>query len=73
MTDLDIAAGIIDDARHALSPEKSGPRVEPAKRVLWSSEAARIVREWEDRKRRALPTIPAHVIHHQNEATREES
>ena len=66
MTDLDIAAGIIDDARHAL-------KVEPAKRVLWSSDAARIVREWEDRKRRALPTIPAHVIHHQNEATREES
>lgn len=48
---LDVAAGIIDDARHALSPDRPGPRIEPAKRVLWSEAAHKIVLEWQDRKR----------------------
>lgn len=70
MTDLDLAAAIIDDARHALSPEKPGPRIEPAKRVLWSEDASRIVREWQDRKRKAADPTPAHVRHHEGEARR---
>jgi hypothetical protein len=67
MTDLDLAASIIADARHAMSPEKPGPRIEPTKRVLWSEDACRIVREWEDRKRRAADPTPAHVRHHESE------
>jgi hypothetical protein len=65
--DLDLAASILDDARHALSPEQPGQRIEPAKRVLWSEDACRIVREWEDRKRRASWQPPAHVVHHEAE------
>ena len=70
MTDIDLAASIIDDARHALSPERPGPRIEPTKAVLWSDDASRIVREWEGRKRRAADPTPAHVRHHKGEAAR---
>lgn len=63
MNELDLAAGIIDGARHALSPGRPGPRIEPAKRVLWSEDASRIVREWEDRKRRAAALHPRREVH----------
>lgn len=55
---VDIAASIIDDARHALAPERPGPRIEPAKRVLWSEDAHKIVTAWADRKRIASCHIP---------------
>ena len=62
-TDLDLAASIIDDARHAMSPNQRGSRIVPTKRVLWSEDASRIVREWEDRKHRAAALHPRREVH----------
>lgn len=61
--DLDLAASIIDDARHAMSPNQRGSRIVPTKRVLWSEDASRIVREWEDRKRRNAALHPRREVH----------
>ena len=51
MTDLDLACVVLDLARHAIAGP--GRRIERTKDVLFGEDAARLVREWEDRKRRA--------------------
>ena len=68
MTDLDRACELLDLARHAISDP--GKRIERTKGVLFGEDASRLVRDWEDRKRRARDITPAHVRHHQNEAER---
>ena len=46
--DLDAAAAIIDDARHAITGTR---KVATTEAVLFSSDAARLVRERDDRLR----------------------
>ena len=52
--DLDTAAAIIDDARHAITGK--GFRITKTEDVLFSEDAGRLVREWEARKRSRLDT-----------------
>jgi hypothetical protein len=61
-SDLDAAVAIIDDARHAIT----GPRkVATTEAVLFGSESARLVREWEARRLAVIrQQPPAHVMHH---------
>ena len=47
--DLDAAVAIIDDARHAITGQ--GKRIATTEAVLFSSDAARLVRERDDRLR----------------------
>ena len=49
--DLDVAAAVLDDARHTITG--SGKRIANTEAVLFGSTAARIVREWEERKHNA--------------------
>lgn len=67
-TDLDLACELLDLARHAISDP--GKRIERTKDVLYGTDAARLVREWEERRRRARDLTPPHVRHHQNETER---
>ena len=63
MSDLDLAVSIIDDARHAITGQ--GKRVATTEAVLFSSDAARLVREWEARRLAVIRRQPpAHVMHH---------
>ena len=61
--DLDAAVAIIDDARHAITGP--GRRIATTEAVLFSSDAARLVREWEARRLAVIrQQPPAHVMHH---------
>jgi len=61
--DLDAAVAIIDDARHAITGQ--GKRIATTEAVLFSSDAARLVREWEARRLAVIrQQPPAHVMHH---------
>ena len=61
--DLDAAAAIIDDARHAITG--TGKRIANAEIVLFGSDAARLVREWEARRLAVIRRqLPPHVMHH---------
>jgi len=62
LDDLDAAVAIIDDARHAITG--TGKRVATTEAVLFSSDAARLVRERDDRRRIAAARQPPHVMHH---------
>ena len=62
-SDLDIAAAIIDDARHAITGP--GRRVATTEAIVFGSDAARLVREWEARRLAVIrQQPPAHVMHH---------
>jgi hypothetical protein len=64
MSDLDLAVSIIDDARHAITGARK--RIATTEAVLFGSDAARLVRERDDRRRiAAAGQLPPHVIHHQ--------
>ena len=64
--DLDAAAAIIDDARHAITGP--GRRIDKTMQALLTEDALRIVREWEQRKRAAADPTPTSVRVHQSNA-----
>ena len=64
--DLDTAAAIIDDARHAITGP--GRRIDKTMQALLTEDALRIVREWEARKRAAADPTPTSVRVHQSNA-----
>ena len=64
--DLDTAAAIIDDARHAITGK--GFRITKTEDVLFSEDAGRLVREWEQRKRAAADPTPTSVRVHESNA-----
>ena len=71
LAELDAAVAIIDDARHAITGD--GHRttlsmlVAYTEAVLFESEPARLVREWEARHLAALRRVPpTHVAHHES-------
>ena len=67
--DLDTAAAIIDDARHAITDP--GRRIDRTKEALFSEDAGRLVREWEQRKRAAADPTPTSVRVHESNQTRQ--
>ena len=64
--DLDTAAAIIDDARHAITGP--GRRIDKTMQALLTEDALRIVREWEQRKRAAADPTPTSVRVHESNA-----
>lgn len=64
--DLDTAAAIIDAARHAITDP--GRRIYKTTEALFSEDAGRLVREWEQRKRAAADPTPTSVRVHQSNA-----
>ena len=64
--DLDTAAAILDDARHAITDP--GRRIDKTMQALLTADALRIVREWEQRKRAAADPTPTSVRVHQSNA-----
>ena len=64
--DLDTAAAIIDDARHAITDP--GRRIDKTMQALLTEDALRIVREWEQRKRAAADPTPTSVRVHESNA-----
>ena len=64
--DLDTAAAIIDDARHAITGP--GRRIDKTTEALFSEDAGRLVREWETRKRSRLDPTPTSVRVHESNA-----
>ena len=69
MSDLDAAVAIIDDARHAITGTRQ--RIAHTEAVLFGTDAARLVRERDDRRRiAAAGQLPPHILHHQQGASR---
>lgn len=64
--DLDTAAAILDDARHAITGP--GRRIDKTMQALLTEDALRIVREWEQRKRAAADPLPDAAIDRRTEA-----
>ena len=64
--DLDLACEIIDAARHAITGP--GRRIDNTTEVLFSEDAGRLVREWEQRKRAAADPTPTSVRVHESNA-----
>ena len=64
--DLDAAAAIIDDARHAITGP--GRRIDRTMQALLTEDALRLVREWEQRKRAAADPTPTSVRVHESNA-----
>lgn len=64
--DLDLACEILDDARHAITGK--GFRITKTEDVLFSEDAGRLVREWEQRKRAAADPTPTSVRVHESNA-----
>ena len=64
--DLDLACEIIDAARHAITDP--GRRIYNTTEVLFSEDAGRLVREWEQRKRAAADPTPTSVRVHESNA-----
>mgnify|MGYP001769771225 CR=1 FL=1 len=64
--DLDLACEILDDARHAITDP--GRRIDNTTEVLFSEDAGRLVREWEQRKRAAADPTPTSVRVHESNA-----
>ena len=64
--DLDAAAAIIDLARHAITDP--GRRIDKTTEALFSEDAGRLVREWEQRKRAAADPTPTSVRVHESNA-----
>ena len=66
--DLDAAAAIIDLARHAIYDNHGNLARARTKEVLFSEDAGRLVREWEQRKRAAADPTPTSVRVHESHA-----
>ena len=67
--DLDIACEILDAARHAITAiTDPGRRIDNTTEVLFSEDAGRLVREWEQRKRAAADPTPTSVRVHESNA-----
>ena len=66
--DLDAAAAIIDLARHAIYDNRGNLARARTKEVLFSEDAGRLVREWEQRKRAAADPTPTSVRVHESNA-----
>ena len=64
--DLDLACEILDDARHAITDP--GRRIDNTTEALFSGDAGRLVREWEQRKRAAADPTPTSVRVHESNA-----
>ena len=64
--DLDLACEILDDARHAITDP--GRRIYNTTEELFSEDAGRLVREWEQRKRAAADPTPTSVRVHESNA-----
>ena len=64
--DLDLACEILDAARHAITGK--GFRITKTEDVLFSEDAGRLVREWEQRKRAAADPTPTSVRVHESNA-----
>ena len=64
--DLDTAAAILYDARHAITDP--GRRIDKTMQALLTEDALRIVREWEQRKRAAADPTPTSVRVHESNA-----
>ena len=64
--DLDLACAILDDARHAITDP--GRRIDNTTEALFSEDAGRLVREWEQRKRAAADPTPTSVRVHESNA-----
>ena len=64
--DLDLACEILDDARHAITGP--GRRIDRTMQALFSEDAGRLVREWEQRKRAAADPTPTSVRVHESNA-----
>lgn len=64
--DLDLACEILDDARHAITGP--GRRIDNTTEALFSDDAGRLVREWEQRKRAAADPTPTSVRVHESNA-----
>ena len=64
--DLNLACEILDLARHAITDP--GRRIDRTKEALFSEDAGRLVREWEQRKRAAADPTPTSVRVHESNA-----
>ena len=64
--DLDLACEILDLARHAITGP--GRRIDKTTEALFSEDAGRLVREWEQRKRAAADPTPTSVRVHESNA-----
>ena len=64
--DLDLACEILDAARHAITDP--GRRIYNTTEALFSEDAGRLVREWEQRKRAAADPTPTSVRVHESNA-----
>ena len=64
--DLDLACEILDAARHAITDP--GRRIDKTMQALFSEDAGRLVREWEQRKRAAADPTPTSVRVHESNA-----
>lgn len=64
--DLDLACEILDAARHAITDP--GRRIDKTTEALFSEDAGRLVREWEQRKRAAADPTPTSVRVHGSNA-----
>ena len=64
--DLDLACEILDAARHAITDP--GRRIDNTTEALFSEDAGRLVREWEQRKRAAADPTPTSVRVHESNA-----
>ena len=66
--DLDAAAAIIDLARHEIYDNRGNLARARTKEALFSEDAGRLVREWEQRKRAAADPTPTSVRVHESNA-----
>ena len=66
--DLDLACEIFDLARHAIYDNRGNLARARTKEALFSEDAGRLVREWEQRKRAAADPTPTSVRVHESNA-----
>ena len=66
--DLDAAAAIIDLARHEIYDNRGNLARARTTEALFSEDAGRLVREWEQRKRAAADPTPTSVRVHESNA-----
>ena len=66
--DLDLACEILDLARHEIYDNRGNRARARTKEVLFSEDAGRLVREWEQRKRAAADPTPTSVRVHESNA-----
>ena len=66
--DLDLACEILDLARHEIYDNRGNLARARTKEALFSEDAGRLVREWEQRKRAAADPTPTSVRVHESNA-----